>query len=165
MRQCRLRSRACGIWCARDLADLRYTEPLTVEDLAKVEHMSRAHFSREYKKAFGESPYSYLLTRRLERAATLLRSTDWSVADICITPTGWLKAQRSPEPLDRAAKVSTSADVVGAHVAASVDLRQKSPSSLVVRRIRHGRSRNTSASADVNHGNRDLHSAVTCGPD
>lgn len=69
---------------ARDLADSRYTEQLTVEDLAKVAHMSRAHFSREFKKAFGESPYSYLLTRRLERAATLLRSTDWSVADICM---------------------------------------------------------------------------------
>jgi transcriptional regulator GlxA family with amidase domain len=46
--------------------------------------MSRSHFSREFTKAFGESPYSYLLTRRLERAATLLRSTDRSVADICI---------------------------------------------------------------------------------
>lgn len=69
---------------ARDLADSRYTEPLTVADLAAAAHMSRAHFSREFKKAFGESPYSYLLTRRLERAATLLRSTDWSVADICM---------------------------------------------------------------------------------
>ena len=69
---------------ARDLADQRYTEPLTVDDLAAAAHLSRAHFSREFKKAFGESPYSYLLTRRLERAATLLRSTDWSVADICM---------------------------------------------------------------------------------
>lgn len=69
---------------ARDLADSRYTEPLTVGDLATAAHMSRAHFSREFKKAFGESPYSYLLTRRLERAATLLRSTDWVVADICM---------------------------------------------------------------------------------
>ncbi|MGD9955303.1 MAG: helix-turn-helix domain-containing protein [Candidatus Nanopelagicales bacterium] len=69
---------------ARDLADQRYTEPLTVDDLAAAAHLSRAHFSREFKRAFGESPYSYLLTRRLERAATLLRSTDWSVADICM---------------------------------------------------------------------------------
>jgi len=69
---------------ARDLADQRYTEALTVDDLAAAAHLSRAHFSREFKKAFGESPYSYLLTRRLERAATLLRSTDWSVADICM---------------------------------------------------------------------------------
>jgi AraC-like DNA-binding protein len=69
---------------ARDLADSRYTDPLTVDDLAAAAHLSRAHFSREFKKAFGESPYSYLLTRRLERAASLLRSTDWSVADICM---------------------------------------------------------------------------------
>lgn len=69
---------------ARDLADVRYTEPLTVDDLAAAALMSRAHFSREFKRAFGESPYAYLLTRRLERAATLLRSTDWSVADICM---------------------------------------------------------------------------------
>lgn len=69
---------------ARDLADSRYTEALSVQDLADAAHMSRAHFSREFKRAFGESPYSYLLTRRLERATTLLRSTDWSVADICM---------------------------------------------------------------------------------
>jgi len=69
---------------ARDLADRRYADPLTVDDLAAAAHLSRAHFSREFKRAFGESPYSYLLTRRLERAASLLRSTDWSVADICM---------------------------------------------------------------------------------
>ncbi|WP_088317159.1 AraC family transcriptional regulator [Kineosporia sp. R_H_3] len=69
---------------ARDLADARYTEPLTVDDLAAAAHLSRAHFSRAFKRAFGESPHAYLLTRRLERAATLLRSTDWSVADICV---------------------------------------------------------------------------------
>jgi len=70
---------------ARDLADSRYTEALTVDDLAAAAHMSRAHFSREFKRAFGDSPYNYLLTRRLERAAHLLRSTDWSVADICMS--------------------------------------------------------------------------------
>jgi AraC-like DNA-binding protein len=69
---------------ARDLADRRYAEPLTVDDLAAAAHLSKAHFSREFKRAFGESPYSYLLTRRLERAASLLRSTDWTVADICV---------------------------------------------------------------------------------
>lgn len=69
---------------ARDLADTRYADHLKVDDMASAAFMSRAHFSREFKKAFGESPYSYLLTRRLERAATLLRSTDWSVADICV---------------------------------------------------------------------------------
>jgi AraC-like DNA-binding protein len=69
---------------ARDFADASYTEPLTVEDLAAVACLSRAHFSRQFRLAFGESPYSYLLTRRLERAATLLRGTDYSVADICM---------------------------------------------------------------------------------
>ena len=69
---------------AKDLADARYTEPLTVDDLAAAACLSRAHFSREFRRAFGESPYSYLLTRRLERAATLLRSTDYAVADICM---------------------------------------------------------------------------------
>ncbi|MEO8106791.1 MAG: AraC family transcriptional regulator [Actinomycetes bacterium] len=69
---------------ARDLADTRYTDPLTVGDLAAAACLSRAHFSREFRRAFGETPYSYLLTRRLERAATLLRGTDYSVADICM---------------------------------------------------------------------------------
>jgi AraC-like DNA-binding protein len=69
---------------ARDLADFRYAEPLTVDDMAAAACLSRAHFSREFRKAFGETPYSYLLTRRLERAATLLRGTDYSVADICM---------------------------------------------------------------------------------
>jgi AraC-like DNA-binding protein len=68
---------------AKDLADARYFEPLGVDDLAKAAGLSRAHFSREFHKAFGESPHSYLLTRRLERAAALLRTTDHSVAAIC----------------------------------------------------------------------------------
>ena len=69
---------------ARDLADAHYTEPLTVDDLAAAACLSRAHFSREFRRAFGETPYSYLLPRRLERAATLLRGTDYTVADICM---------------------------------------------------------------------------------
>ncbi len=68
---------------ARDLADRRYREPLGVDDLARAAGLSRAHFSREFRRAFGESPHAYLLTRRLERAAALLRTTDRSVADIC----------------------------------------------------------------------------------
>ena len=68
---------------ARDLADARYAERLRVDDLARAAGLSRAHFSREFRRAFGESPHSYLLTRRLERAAALLRTTDRSVADIC----------------------------------------------------------------------------------
>jgi transcriptional regulator GlxA family with amidase domain len=68
---------------AKDLADARYAEPLGVPDLARAARLSQAHFSREFRRAFGESPHQYLLTRRLERAAALLRGTDWSVADIC----------------------------------------------------------------------------------
>ncbi|HLJ02083.1 MAG TPA: AraC family transcriptional regulator [Solirubrobacteraceae bacterium] len=68
---------------AKDLADARYAEPLGVEDLARAAGLSRAHFSREFRRAFGESPHAYLLTRRLERAASLLRATDRSVAEIC----------------------------------------------------------------------------------
>jgi AraC-like DNA-binding protein len=68
---------------ARDLADARYADPLDVDDLAAVAGLSRAHFSREFRRAFGESPHAYLLTRRLERAAALLRTTDHSVTDIC----------------------------------------------------------------------------------
>ncbi|HEY4347554.1 MAG TPA: helix-turn-helix transcriptional regulator [Gaiellaceae bacterium] len=67
---------------AKDLVDARYAEPLGVDDLARVAGLSRAHFSREFRRAFGESPHAYLLTRRLERAAALLRTTDRSVTEI-----------------------------------------------------------------------------------
>ena len=70
---------------ARDLADARYFEPLGVDQMAGAAGLSRAHFSREFRRAFGESPHAYLLTRRLERAAALLRTTDRSVADICFS--------------------------------------------------------------------------------
>jgi AraC-like DNA-binding protein len=70
---------------AKDLADARYFEPLGVDDLARAAGLSRAHFSREFRRSFGESPHSYLLTRRLERAAALLRATDRSIADVCFS--------------------------------------------------------------------------------
>jgi AraC-like DNA-binding protein len=70
---------------ARDLADARYFERLSVDDMARAACLSRAHFSREFHRAFGEPPHVYLLTRRLERAAALLRTTDRSVADICFS--------------------------------------------------------------------------------
>ena len=70
---------------AKDLADARYFEPLDVNDLAGAAGLSRAHFSREFRRAFGEPPHAYLLTRRLERAAALLRTTDRSVAEICFS--------------------------------------------------------------------------------
>jgi len=70
---------------AKDLADARYFDPLGVDDLARAAGLSRAHFSREFRAAFGESPHSYLLTRRMERAAALLRTTDRSVVDVCFS--------------------------------------------------------------------------------
>jgi AraC-like DNA-binding protein len=69
---------------AKDLADARYSERLEVDDMAGAAGLSKAHFSREFRRAFGESPHHYLLTRRLERAAALLRMTDWSVAEVCL---------------------------------------------------------------------------------
>jgi AraC-like DNA-binding protein len=68
---------------ARDLADARFAEPLTVADLARTAGLSPAHFSREFRRVFGEPPHRYLLTRRLERAAALLRVTDWPVTEVC----------------------------------------------------------------------------------
>jgi AraC-like DNA-binding protein len=68
---------------AKDLADARYFEPLMVADLARAAGLSPAYFSREFRRTFGESPHQYLLTRRLERAAALLRNTDRTVTDIC----------------------------------------------------------------------------------
>jgi AraC-like DNA-binding protein len=69
---------------AKDLADARYAEALDVDEMARAAGLSRAHFSREFRRAFGTSPHAYLLTRRLERAARLLRTTDRSVAEICM---------------------------------------------------------------------------------
>ncbi|MDX6640625.1 MAG: hypothetical protein QOF12_1636 [Solirubrobacteraceae bacterium] len=68
---------------SKDLIDARYADPLDVAALAQAAHLSRAHFSREFRRTFGESPHQYLLTRRMERASALLRGTDRSVAEIC----------------------------------------------------------------------------------
>ena len=70
---------------AKDLADSRYAEPLRVADMAAAAGLSRAHFSTAFRRAYGEPPHVYLLTRRLERAASLLRNTDRSIADICLS--------------------------------------------------------------------------------
>ena len=70
---------------AKDLVDARYREPLDVAALARAAFVSPAHFSRQFRRTFGETPHQYLLTRRLERAAELLRNTDRSVADICLS--------------------------------------------------------------------------------
>jgi len=70
---------------AKDLIDARYRDRLDVPSLARAARLSPAHFSREFRRVFGETPHKYLLTRRLERAAALLRTTDRSVADICLT--------------------------------------------------------------------------------
>jgi len=70
---------------ARDLADARYPDPIEVADMARAAGLSKAHFSREFRRTFGESPHQYLLSRRLERAASLLRMTDWTVGEICVS--------------------------------------------------------------------------------
>jgi AraC-like DNA-binding protein len=67
----------------RDRIDREYAQPLDVEALARDAHMSAGHFSREFKRAYGESPYSYLMTRRIERAMALLRRGDRSVTEVC----------------------------------------------------------------------------------
>ncbi|MER7604873.1 helix-turn-helix transcriptional regulator [Nocardioides sp. NPDC127503] len=67
----------------KDRIDREYAQPLDVEALAAGVHMSAGHLSREFRKAYGEPPYSYLMTRRVERAMTLLRRGDLSVTDIC----------------------------------------------------------------------------------
>jgi len=67
----------------RDRIDREYTQPLDVEALARGVHMSAGHLSRQFRLAYGESPYSYLMTRRIERAMALLRRGDLSVTDVC----------------------------------------------------------------------------------
>ena len=67
----------------RDRIDREYAQPLDVEALARDAHMSAGHFSREFRRAYGESPYSYLMTRRIERAMALLRRGDLSVTEVC----------------------------------------------------------------------------------
>src|SRR5438874_9584631 len=67
----------------RDRIDREYAQPLDVEALARSAHMSAGHLSREFRAAFGESPYSYLMTRRVERAMALLRRGDLSVTEVC----------------------------------------------------------------------------------
>jgi AraC-like DNA-binding protein len=67
----------------RDRIDREYAQPLNVESLARSVHVSAGHLSREFKAAYGESPYSYLMTRRVERAMALLRRGDLGVTDVC----------------------------------------------------------------------------------
>ncbi|MEW1962152.1 helix-turn-helix transcriptional regulator [Microbacterium sp. NPDC077644] len=67
----------------RDRIDREFAQPLNVEDLARGVHMSAGHLSREFRRIYGEPPYSYLMTRRIERAMTLLRRGDLSVTEIC----------------------------------------------------------------------------------
>ena len=67
----------------RDRIDREYAQPLNVEELARGVHMSAGHLGREFRRAYGESPYSYLMTRRIERAMALLRRGDMSVTEVC----------------------------------------------------------------------------------
>jgi transcriptional regulator GlxA family with amidase domain len=72
-----------GLCRVRDRIDREYAEPLDIEALARGVHMSARHLGREFKLAYGESPYSYLMTRRIERAMTLLRRGELSVTEVC----------------------------------------------------------------------------------
>jgi AraC-like DNA-binding protein len=69
---------------ARDLMDREYARPLDVAALARAALMSTAHFSREFRAAYGETPYAYLMTRRIERAKALLRGGEMSVTEVCL---------------------------------------------------------------------------------
>jgi len=69
---------------ARDLMDREYPRPLDVAELARTALMSPAHFSRQFRAAYGETPYAYLMTRRIERAKALLRQGELSVTDVCL---------------------------------------------------------------------------------
>ena len=69
---------------ARDRMDREYAEPLDVTELARTAFMSAAHFSRRFRDVYGETPYSYLMTRRIERATALLRRTNLSVTEVCL---------------------------------------------------------------------------------
>jgi AraC-like DNA-binding protein len=106
---------------ARDLVDSGYPEPLDLEALARAAHVSPRHFSRSFRRTFGETPYQYLLTRRIERACHLLRTTDLRVAEVClevgftsvgsfttafrrhvgVSPTAYRRANGGPSPADR----------------------------------------------------------------
>src|ERR1700739_5060242 len=85
---------------ARDLMDREYASPLDVAALARTALMSTAHFSRQFRAAYGETPYSYLMTRRIERAKALLRGGDVAVTDVCMavgcTSLGSFRAPLSP---------------------------------------------------------------------
>jgi len=69
---------------ARDLMDREYASPIDVAALARVALMSTAHFARQFRAAYGETPYAYLMTRRIERAKALLRAGDLSVTEVCL---------------------------------------------------------------------------------
>ncbi|MCW2921851.1 MAG: transcriptional regulator, AraC family [Thermoleophilia bacterium] len=106
---------------ARDFVDAHYAEQIDVDEMARAAGYSRAHFTRAFRATFGETPRGYLLTRRLERAATLLRSTDWPISQVCwavgltsvgsfttafrrmydVTPTAWRAAGPSPASIAR----------------------------------------------------------------
>lgn len=79
------RSAIIAVRRVRDRIDREFASPLNVEDLARGAHMSPGHLSREFRRIYGESPYSYLMTRRIERAMTLLRRGDLSITDICFS--------------------------------------------------------------------------------
>ncbi|TXG91262.1 AraC family transcriptional regulator [Rhodococcus rhodnii] len=85
MTRARDRTTIAVIRRVRDRIDREFAQPLNVEELARGANLSAGHLSREFRRVYGESPYSYLMTRRIERAMTLLRRGDLGVTDICFT--------------------------------------------------------------------------------
>src|SRR5699024_7125973 len=82
-RRCGMRQQLVALRRVRDRIDREFDRPLNIEALAAAEHMSAGHLSRRFKAAYGESPYSYLMTRRIERAMALIRRGDLTITDIC----------------------------------------------------------------------------------
>ena len=80
-----MRQQLVALRRVRDRIDREFDRPLSVEALAATEHMSAGHLSRQFKAAFGESPYSFLMTRRIERAMALIRRGDLTITEICFT--------------------------------------------------------------------------------
>jgi AraC-like DNA-binding protein len=78
------RAELARLRCARDLMDRAYAQPLEVAQLAREALMSTAHFSRRFRATYGETPYAYLMSRRIERAKSLLRRGDLSVTEVCV---------------------------------------------------------------------------------
>ena len=120
----------------RDRIDREYAQPLDVEALARTAHMSAGHLSRQFKLAYGESPYSYLMTRRIERAMTLLRRGDLSVTEVCfaVGSRRYALGDTPTSSVNRVLNVPSDEQPTSKHT--SVTLRSPRRSSAIARSMR-----------------------------